>query len=70
MAEHAEVFISATTTDLGSYRGEVKNGIFWPQVHSHPLLTDRPLAGTLFTPCQTSSIRQVLSVKIGTLYSS
>jgi Domain of unknown function (DUF4062) len=25
MAEHAEVLISATTTDLGSYRGEVKN---------------------------------------------
>ncbi len=27
MAEHAEVFISATTTDLGSYRGEVKNAL-------------------------------------------
>jgi hypothetical protein len=25
MIEHAEVFISATTTDLGTYRGEVKN---------------------------------------------
>jgi hypothetical protein len=25
--EHAEVFISATTTDLGSYRGEVKNAL-------------------------------------------
>jgi hypothetical protein len=27
MAEHAEVFISATTTDLGSYRREVKNAL-------------------------------------------
>ena len=27
MTEHAEIFISATTADLGSYRGEVKNAL-------------------------------------------
>ena len=32
MAEHAEVFISATTRDLGSYRREIKNALLTLQI--------------------------------------
>jgi hypothetical protein len=51
MAEHAEVFISATTTDLGSYRREIKNalltlGIF-PIEQSNFALAHGPLTKVL-----------------------
>jgi hypothetical protein len=32
MAEHAEVFISGTTRDLGSYRGEIKDRLLTLQI--------------------------------------
>jgi hypothetical protein len=51
MAEHAEVFISSTTSDLGSYRGEVRNalltlGIF-PIEQSNFALAHGPLTKML-----------------------
>ena len=54
MAEHAEVFISATTPDLGSYRGEVKNALLtleiFPIEQSNFALAHGPL-----TRCSATS---------------